>query len=80
MQDCIEPFDLNDLHQTLTSLNSQDDHNLQARKFKKGTLDLHSVWTIFRVIPIPILLDKHSNIDVLGDIDTLFAIITQMWL
>lgn len=77
----LEPFDLHQMaYETLNSIDNQDDRiaiysptSLRREHLKR--LDLYSVWMIFRVIIIPVLLNKQSDIDVLDDIDTLFAVI-----
>lgn len=78
----LEPFDLHQMaYETLNSINNQDDRiaiysptSLRREHLKR--LDLYSVWTILSVIAMPVLLKKQSDIDVLDDTDTLFAIIT----
>lgn len=78
----LEPFDLHRMtYETLNSINNQDDRiaiysptSLRREHLKR--LDLHSVSMILRVIAIPVLLNKQSDIDVSGDTDTRFAIIT----
>lgn len=77
----LEPFDLHQVaYETLNSINNQDDRiaiysptSLRREHLKR--LDLYSVWMILRVIAMPVLLNKQSDIDVLDDTDTLFAVI-----
>lgn len=77
----LEPFDLHQMaYETLNSIDNQDDRiaiysptSLRREHLKR--LDLYCLWTILRVIAMPVLLNKQSDIDVSCDIDTLFAVI-----